>query len=247
MAVKDSIVGRSAGAGGRRRSPTFPLWRVRQRADLAAHLLISSLVASRSLHDEPAAARSPPWPSAFSVGSDLQKPDDHRRGDRPPGAPRSHPGDDRPEHPVRRGSRQGCRGEEIMSFGARSAGARPVEGDVLWKTGTPTHTTSQFPTGLAKRPPASHPRFAHLPQDRRRRAIYLSLKQKEAAGLRPADPMTMHRCNCRRCTSVVDAGQDSGRQRPQSMQTSGRMTMNTSPWYTPGLMQSTGQTLTQFA
>src|SRR5271169_5796182 len=95
------------------------------------------------------------------------------------------------------------------------AGARPVEGAVLWKTGAPAHPHSQFPTGLGKRPPATHPRFPHLRTGTTTTRLYITdsttkRSSPRRAGLRPALlPETLHKCNCRRCTSVVDTGHSS--------------------------------------
>jgi hypothetical protein len=87
-------------------------------------------------------------------------------------------------------------------------GARPMEGDVLWKTGPPSHPHPQFPTGLGKRPPSTHPRFPHLPQARRRLTIYLDSEGHRSRRAAPASYLRpMHRCNCRRRTNVVDIGQ----------------------------------------
>lgn len=55
-----------------------------------------------------------------------------------------------------------------MSFGARWAGARPVEGDVLWKTGVPHPTrTPSFPQDLqnAPQPPTRVSHTSHRPDD----------------------------------------------------------------------------------
>jgi hypothetical protein len=46
---------------------------------------------------------------------------------------------------------------------------------------------------------------------------------------------------------LEDGADGALRQRPQSIQASGSMITNSSPRYSPGLMQSTGQTETQVA
>ena len=79
-----------------------------------------------------------------------------------------------------------------MSFAARSAGARPVEGDVLWKTGTPQDLEN------APQPPPAFPTPPHRLDDDEHLSIYLIPEEKEPRQVAPASTL-------RRCTSVIVA------------------------------------------